>query len=643
MEKDYLTGALTRRGLFEWYDGLASDSVLQFMLLDLDNFKAVNDTYGHNVGDKLLIAVVDILSGVLDGAECVRLGGDEFVLAFLGRAEREKITGAAADIIKKIKKKEGFEYILTDLSASIGIALNNEKCPLNDILFKIDTAMYAAKEAGKARFVVFNDIEQDVYEDIRMEQHQAQALKNDEFEIYYKPIINSQTSKLVLSQAVLVWNMPDGTVKRQDEFTPLFEKNGFIRELNMWTLEKLCEHMETFHSTEFVTGRVGMRISKLFLGEHDLKERLEDVMEKHGVDKSELCFEIEEKAFSSRDDEIVSPLENLWENGFQIAVINVGAAFTSLKYWDRLNLSYIMFDTEYLKSAMATPRGRMIIKTLISIGYDLRIRVMADGIELKDDVMFLGGCGCTAIGGPFYSQELPMAQYREFVKGKLVVDRQKIEFRFKDDFNSSDGKYEGSPIGDVYLRDGISDDWGSVYFPGGSVMRNVLQIPAAILAESSYTIGMWLKPEQKYSWTSALYARYMGGFMSFVPFELGGTSVFRISEDADLNGWHDIMSRPVNMEKWSFVCITYDDGVSRYYLNGRKCGYQADIPLLPTCKQILVGGDPFQGSYCGYISALTFFDVAMSEDEVREWYEGFLSESGFNGEEEKFWMEAENV
>ena len=232
---------------------------------------------------------------------------------------------------------------------------------------------------------------------------------------------------------------------------------------------------------------------------------------------------------------------------------------------------------------------------------------------------------------------MPKGEYGGYVQEKIIYGIQKTEFRFIDGFSSSDGKYNCSVTGDIRLEEGISKEWGSIYFPGGSAMKNVIMLPPAILAESSYTIGMWLKPGIINSWTSVLYARYMGGFMSYVPYAIGGNSVFRISEDSDLNGWHDILTRQIPPNKWSFVCMAYNAGISRCYINGRKCGYKANIPLLPVCKQIIAGGDPFQSSYNGYLSALVFYGGALSDDEVQDLYQQFLHEDGFNGEEETFW------
>lgn len=643
LARDYLTGALTRQGLYEWYDRQEGNIVLQFMFMDLDNFKSVNDTYGHNIGDELLKAVARILAECMPEAVCARLGGDEFVVVVVGREDRESMTCAAQNIIANIRKKDGFQYISTNISASIGILLDEIKDkPLNEILFKIDTAMYAAKNHGKSCFIVFNDIAQAVYDEVDMEQRQVEALQKGEFEVCYKPVISAQTSKLFISEACLVWNEPSGRKRSQKEFLPLFEKNGFIRSLNLWQFESVCRQMDWYHKNKEAEGRIAIRISKLLLQEQELPELLISIMGIYHVKAQELFLEIEESVFYRGIEVILPMFEKLKAKGFGIIIGEVGSSFLSMKYWDKLPIDCIKFNAEYLQESMITTRGRQIIKALLYIEHDLKIKVIADGISKKEDVHFLCDYGCNAIGGPYYTEPLTGMEYMEYIKSKIVHGEQKIEFPFKKDFCSADGKFEGEASGSgVKLRKGISSAWGSVFFSGGEVMENVLELPASVVAERSYTIGMWLKPKSINSWSSAVYARQVGGFTSFVPFVVGGNSVYRISEDSDIRGFHDILSRSMQEGKWYFVCITYDEEqrIARYYINGRKAGYLGEVPFLPACKQVIIGGDPFQKSFHGYISALTFMDNAKADEEIEEWYRSFLSEKGYAGEKEEFWLE----
>lgn len=539
-------------------------------------------------------------------------------------------------------QKEGFPDISTNVSASIGVLQDvSIKQTLSEILFQVDHAMYQAKNKGRARYVFFSDIAETVYDAARMEECQEAALRNEEFEIYYQPIIHAQTSKLFQSEVYLVWNMPDGSIRPQEEFFPIFEKNGFIRKLNLWTMDQACVHINRIEKQYGVKGVVGIRVSRLLLLNQDLPELLEQIREKHGVTPQQFCLEVEETAFSRGVSEILWMLDTLKTKGYQISIVDVGTEFVSIKYWDRLVLDSIQFNENYLQGALQSVRGRQILKTLLLMSNDLKMKVIANGIGRREDVIFLTGCGCNAISGSFYTKPLPLAQYIEYAKDRITVCERNVQFSFLTNFRSEDGDFEGVSRGtSIALTKGITATNGSIYFPGGKQMEQIIELPASILSSESYTIAMWLKPEAKGGWISALYARYLGGFLSYVPRLQDGNSVFRISEDADVHGWHDVFARGLPLDQWSFVCITYDvhSGSMRYYINGRKCGYLVDVPLLPNCRQIVLGGDPFQNSYQGYLSALSFCDNVKSEDEIAAWYQEYLQDESFVGEKETFWI-----
>ena len=154
----------------------------------------------------------------------------------------------------------------------------------------------------------------------------------------------------------------------------------------------------------------------------------------YGIEKKDVCLEAEEKIFLRGSEKMVSAIKVLQEKGFSTAVINVGVEFTSIKYWDKLYFDYIIFDAYYLKGALKSSRGKMVIKTLFSIGNELNVRVVADGISKKEDVIFLGGCGCVAVSGEYYSKPLPAKEYNLYVDGKLAYGRKETEFRFLNGF-----------------------------------------------------------------------------------------------------------------------------------------------------------------------------------------------------------------
>lgn len=640
---DDLTGLYTRGELYTLYQNIPLGSICHFMFMDIDNFKNVNDVYGHNEGDFLLKAVALILDKCAPDAHIFRLGGDEFVLLFQGEQAREHLCSIANDIIDRITGKEGFSHISTSVSASIGILYRETvNGVLEDVLLKCDVAMYSAKNHGKGRYVVFNDIAEQVFSEIEMQKRQETALENGEFEIRYLPVISAQTSKLKLSQIKLYWNMPGGITREQGDFLPLFEKNGFIRQLSRWMLVNALAHLQKYHSETGQSGKIGLRISRLQLLDNEFPQMIAALSGESGVAPSELDLEIDEKSFDRGSDTMMATLKKLKELGFGISIIGVGSTFKSLIYWDKLQYDSIIFDPDYLHNALESSRGRQIIKTLLSMGRELKMSIIAEGVNTKEDVRFLSGCGCNAISGSYYSVPLPVSSYYDYVKDKITQGNEKVEFPFSGSLTSADGKHTGRIIGqNIQFSQGISSNWGSLLFPGGGFRENVVELPASILAESSYTICMWLKPLTQTSWTSSIYVRYRGGFCTFSPFVSGGYCIFRISEDTDISGFHDALARQIPQDIWTFVCVTYDHftEIGITYINGRKAGFRTDAPSLPACRQILLGGDPFQPSYEGYLSGVTFYEDVKSEDEVWEIYQHFCQEPGFCGNMEDFWMD----
>ena len=198
-------------------------------------------------------------------------------------------------------------------------------------------------------------------------------------------------------------------------------------------------------------------------------------------------------------------------------------------------------------------------------------------------------------------------------------------------------------IGDgITYISGVSDRHGGIHFSGGEIGENVVELPGALFPKDSYTIALWVYPEKKMNWSSAVYARYDGGFISFVPYTGAddGISVFRISVDNE--GFFDITTRAIRLNEWSHMCFAYDAKSEsvRSYINGRKGPLsQMSMPVMIGCRQVLLGGDPFQRSYVGSISSLCIYNYALSDREAEHLYQSYAAEPGFCGSSEEYWMD----
>lgn len=631
--RDYLTGLYTRQALYNMFESMEAGSRFQFMFIDLDNFKNVNDVYGHNEGDALLKAVAHVLKDCAPRAKAIRLGGDEFVLLFEQECSKGYLCATADRIIERISQKEGFENISIHVSASVGI-LHNEKAggSLDEFLLKSDKAMYHAKTHGKGHAVVFNDIAEDIMLEVKMEKLQQEALEQEEFELRFLPVVSAQTSKLKMAQVRLFWKMSDGTELAQDKFLGLFERNGFIRELDLWLIHKVFDYLKEYHGKWQRTTRVGFRISRLSLVEKNFPHMLKELADSHGIAPHEVDIEVDENVFERDSVELFVSMELLKGYGFSLSVTGVGAEFKSMKYWDMIEFNSIIFDSDFVKRSLSSNRGQKIIRTLLDMGRQLNMEVMAEGISTREEASFFDNYGCNTVSGSYYSEPLVQEDYWLYIQDKIVDEDERIAFPFKEDFNSVDGKYVGEIIGEgICLTEGISDNWGGVYFPGGHVKTNVLRLPNGVVQETSYTICMWLKPVELIGWASTIFVGCHKTFLTFSPYVVGGLSIGRTCTIEDSQGYFDVLVRQVPLDKWTFVTLTYDarTGVSRVYMNGLQSGKQGDVPPLGARMEILLGGDHFQPSYHGYLSGLQFYESVKSSEEILAIYEGFRKEKGF--------------
>lgn len=642
---DYLTGLYNRKGLYEKYDEMSGADSIHFMFLDLDNFKTVNDVYGHKSGDELLISTSGLLQECVPDAVAVRLGGDEFVLMLFGEKSREELSDAAEQILSEMRKKGKEMDFFTVVSMSIGIVWKASRdTGLEQLLNQSDAAMYEAKQNGKSCYMFYNDLEEKFLLEKEMEEHAQQALKEGQFEVRYQPVFHMLSSKLQQSQARVIWRRDEKTVWKTADFRPLFERNSFTKELDLYVFEVVCRDLQKLHREGRVNEKISVQLARQLFWDDGLGKRLQEIMDRYGVEAREIELALDEKAISSRGiDKLIVSMTRLKSQGFSLALIHFGEDFSSFRYLRNLPVDSLKFEAAYIKENIHNKKGRQIIKTVIRLGKDLKLLLVAQGIVDKEEVIFLSSCGCDAAAGDFYSGQMSFEEYLDYTRDQIAQGESRKIFRFTDGLADEEGSMTGEIRGrGVELVSGISDLWGGVYFPGGESGQNLICLPGSLFPGNSYTLTLWIRPEEGHEWTSVIYMRYLDGFASLVPYLGDGLSIYRISEDIDMaNGWHDTFCRAAALHKWCFIAVTYDSFSESvcYYLNGRKAGYRVDVPTMLSCRQVLLGGDPFQESYKGSVSALVVYDSVKTSEEIQALYDSFLEEPGFCGGRESFWME----
>lgn len=644
---DYLTGLYNRKGLYEYFEKVHNVKYMNFIFLDLDNFKTINDVYGHQAGDEVLINFAKCLKECAPDAFIVRMGGDEFILVLEGEKTRSELTNLAEYIIWTLKKNRSQVRYLTMISVSIGIVWNcKDTKDIEHMLANSDVAMYQAKQSGKSCYVFYNDIEEQLLKEKEMEDASASALENGEFQLRFTPCINLQSSRLQKTQLLAVWMKNEQVAWEQEAYRPVFERNGFIRNLDLYLFEELCKHIKWVHQTFQFRVNVRIELSKLVFLEDFMVERLLHIIDKYGIESQYLDIGIDEGAFEHRDaQKIIDTMNTLREQGFALTLLSFGSNFASFKYLAQLPISALQFERHYIKENVKTHQGRMVLRSLIKLAKSLKLMVSAEGITDQTEITFLRSAGCDAAEGSVYTKPLTAQEYIAYVDKFLLVKDVYVRYPFKDNLYSEDGDFEGRIQGDnITFTKGITDKWGALHFPGGKIGMNVVHLPSNLFASNSYTISFWVKSEKIVPWGSVVFARYLAGFASMILSDGFGVSIFRNSDDTNVDVWHDVVCRMIPLNQWCMITLTYDSygEVARYYINGRLAGYREKVPTMLACRQVVLGGDPFQPSFEGYLSAFMRSETVMTEGEVKELYASFVNDESFCGQVEDYWMDMEN-
>ena len=621
---DYLTKLTNRRGLYQYYETLSPNQSMHFLFLDIDNFKIVNDVYGHSAGDELLVMVSNQISKCLPDTFISRIGGDEFVMILSGTLTEEEVTKRAKKILEAVSSAEHRKDILSTISISIGIILDQKlDCKLDDILYKCDSAMYRAKKNGKNQFIIFNSMEQEVLERKTIEEEMHQALTNEEFVVYLQPKMNMLTSRLYGAEALVRWQHPKHGLRFPDKFISIFENTGFIVNLDMYVFEEVCKLKNLWKNKAYKHMIISVNMSRLHFFREDFVEKLISIVNKYEVKPSELEIEITESIFLKNGKEILKTVSELKKAGFFISVDDFGSGYSSLNMLKDIPADILKIDREFLQLSEDDEKSKTVVKNVITMGKDLKLQLIAEGVETLEQVLFLTSCGCELAQGYYYSKPIPIHEYEKFAKEHMTLNEKVVKFSFHNNLWDDNNEFEGKYLGEeLQFRQGVIPGTNAVYFSGGSVYKNVIKLPSTVICSESYTISMWVKSETSHAWASLFFAEFDNGFSSLVPVAWEGASVYRIKDARHVNGWYDTSCCSLVKNEWIYLTVTYDakSEIARYYSNGRQAGFHEQIPPLRVARQVLLGGDLYQKSFKGCICDFNIYDGAKSAQEIWNMY-----------------------
>jgi diguanylate cyclase (GGDEF)-like protein/PAS domain S-box-containing protein len=414
--RDTLTG-LANRMLFTESVSQAlaraqrKESTLAVIFVDLDNFKVVNDSLGHDAGDMLLIIVGERLqAAVRSGDTTARLGGDEFTLLLEDIQDPDEATQVAQRVLAELRRPILLGTREVFVSASIGIALSTgADSDTNGLLRDADTAMYQAKYNGKSRYVVFNSSMNDqAMERLELETDLRYAVQNDELRLHYQPIVELQSGRITGIEALVRWKHPRRGLIPPADFIPIAEETGLIVPIGMWVLEEACQQVKQWHQQYPIHPPMAMsvNISGRQIQLDSIVEDIARVLEKTGMDPRNLKLEITESVVMLNVEEATERLHRLKDMGIRIAVDDFGTGYSSMAYLAGLPIDTVKIDRSFTAQIGHTRESEAVVRAIISLAKSLHLSVTSEGIETLEQLEQLQELGCELGQGFYFSRPM---------------------------------------------------------------------------------------------------------------------------------------------------------------------------------------------------------------------------------------------
>lgn len=401
--------------------------MMAVMFLDLDHFKSVNDSLGHHIGDALLIETAKRLVSVCREEDTVaRLGGDEFVilLSDLGTDPHAAATKAEA-VAEKVHEALShpfeiglYEPIVT--SSSIGIALvSSDEQNADDLLKFADTAMYQAKKEGRNTTRFYQEqMDQWIKKQLFLENALRNAIKNGELELYYQPVIEIATQKIIGAEALLRWNHPEMGLIMPDEIISIAEESGLIVPIGEWVLQEACEQFIRWRTSQLGKSqieRIAVNVSAIQFRQNDFVDKVIQILAKTGLVPSMLELELTESMIVDKIDTVIEKMERLRTAGIGISMDDFGTGYSSLAYLKRLPFTTLKIDRSFVRDIMNDTDSAALVETILSIASIFHLDVIAEGVETQDELEFLQRHDCRYFQGYLCSKPINAKRFEELL------------------------------------------------------------------------------------------------------------------------------------------------------------------------------------------------------------------------------------
>jgi len=384
--------------------------------IDLDHFKEINDTLGHDVGDTLLIKMAQRMTASVRESDIVsRFGGDEFAVLI----DEIKDKGAIIEVAEAMQRRVAKDFQLEDktlrITPSIGIALfdpaDDAELDAEGLVQRADMAMYHAKKEGRNGFSFYErEMHLFALERTRMKQELTRALERREFEVYYQPQYDIEHENIVGLEALLRWNHPQRGLVSPAEFIPLAEETGLIVSIGKWVLDQACSQIVAWRKAKVLGSQktsVSVNVSALQLKQQDFCDTVKTILEKHNCDGSELVLELTESMLIEDVERCAESLEEIAALGVRVAIDDFGTGYASFRHMLQLPLSYLKIDKSFVDNVVDDQKNADIVTAIIAMAKALGLHVIAEGVENRQQAIQLRESGCTMLQGYLFSKPVP--------------------------------------------------------------------------------------------------------------------------------------------------------------------------------------------------------------------------------------------
>ncbi|MEN2768236.1 EAL domain-containing protein [Ornithinibacillus xuwenensis] len=424
--QDYLTELPNRRS-FENYIETAiklhheERETFALLYLDLDRFNAINDRLGHSVGDELLKQVAQRLKNCSENHFSARLSGDEFAVCIPRLQTTAQAINAAQEIMEALEQP--FRYRDYDLfiSASIGISIY----PMDgdhaaELVKNADTALSHAKEKGKNTYQVYTkEMNQESFRKYCLERDMRKAIELNEFEVYYQPKVDAKAEEIIGAEALLRWEHKRFGSVSPGEFIPIAEDSGFITEIGTWVFKNVCQQLKEWEKNDLPFVPISINISPQHFLKKDIIELVKTSVAEFGIDPASIELEITETSLIHYSEVVQNTMSTLKDIGVKISLDDFGTGYSSLSQLQNFQFDTLKIDQSFIKNVLIKKEDSVITSSLISLAHGLGMNVVAEGVELEEQLEYLKQNDCDQIQGYIYSKPLRVKDFEDLLKKGL--------------------------------------------------------------------------------------------------------------------------------------------------------------------------------------------------------------------------------